>query len=171
MTPNVFSSLMRNTASLLFMPARVHSGTRVVALPQLPDSIRLWSYRVQSATCLACGMQEFKLVSDTLFLGVSCIDRFLSIQNVSRSQLQLVGVTCMFLASKYEEIYAPTVRPQPPLPAHILSLMASSSSACAVGCLPVKGHALQCMAPAVPQHRSGPLTGVSSTCSWELAGA
>ena len=53
-------------------------------------------------------------MSDTLFLGVSCIDRFLSIQNVSRSQLQLVGVTCLFLASKYEEIYAPTVRPLPP---------------------------------------------------------
>lgn len=48
-------------------------------------------------------------MSDTLFLGVSCIDRFLSVQNVPRSQLQLVGVTCMFLASKYEEIYAPTV--------------------------------------------------------------
>ena len=50
-------------------------------------------------------------MSDTLFLGVSCIDRFLSVQNVPRSQLQLVGVTCMFLASKYEEIYAPTVGP------------------------------------------------------------
>lgn len=58
-------------------------------------------------------------MSDTLFLGVSCIDRFLSIQNVSRSQLQLVGVTCMFLASKYEEIYAPTVCLLSPMLAHI----------------------------------------------------
>ena len=53
--------------------------------------------------------QEFKLVSDTLFLGVSCIDRFLSVHPIPRQQLQLVGVTCMLLASKYEEIYAPTV--------------------------------------------------------------
>lgn len=51
------------------------------------------------------------MVSDTLFLGVSCIDRYLSIANVPRGQLQLVGVTCMMLAAKYEEIYAPTVRP------------------------------------------------------------
>ena len=56
------------------------------------------------------------MVSDTLFLAVSCIDRFLSIQNVPRSQLQLVGVTCMMLASKYEEIYPPTVHPPPPRP-------------------------------------------------------
>ena len=79
------------------------------------------------------GAQEFKLVSDTLFLGVSCIDRFLSIQHVSRSQLQLVGITCMFLASKYEEIYAPTVCPLPSSAryalmangmSHILAIMA-----------------------------------------------
>ena len=60
-------------------------------------------------------MQEYKLVSDTLFLGVSCIDRFLSVRNVPRSKLQLVGVTCMMLAAKYEEIYAPTVSPLAPL--------------------------------------------------------
>jgi len=53
--------------------------------------------------------QEYKLVSDTLFLAISYIDRFLSLHPVPRQQLQLVGVSCMLLAAKYEEIYAPQV--------------------------------------------------------------
>ncbi|CAL8471815.1 g11357 [Coccomyxa elongata] len=52
---------------------------------------------------------EYKLVSDTLFLAISYIDRFLSLHVVPRQQLQLVGVSCMLLAAKYEEIYAPQV--------------------------------------------------------------
>jgi len=38
------------------------------------------------------------------------IDRFLERKLVIRQKLQLVGVTAMLLASKYEEIYAPEVR-------------------------------------------------------------
>ena len=37
------------------------------------------------------------------------IDRFLERQLVARSRLQLVGVTGLMLASKYEEIYPPEV--------------------------------------------------------------
>ncbi len=40
----------------------------------------------------------------------SQIDRFLERKLVIRQKLQLVGVTAMLLASKYEEIYAPEVR-------------------------------------------------------------
>ena len=53
--------------------------------------------------------EEYKLNPDTLFLSVLYIDRCLSVQTVARTQLQLVGVTCMLIASKYEEIYAPQV--------------------------------------------------------------
>ena len=53
--------------------------------------------------------QEYRLTSDTLFLSIAYIDRFLSLLDVKRSRLQLVGVTCMLVASKYEEIYAPQV--------------------------------------------------------------
>lgn len=73
-------------------------------------------------------VQEYKMVSDTLFLGVSCIDRYLSIANVPRAQLQLVGVTCMMLAAKYEEIYAPTVRPLSHLHASMRTLLVQSSA-------------------------------------------
>jgi len=53
---------------------------------------------------------KFKLLPETLFLSVSIIDRFLTLKCVAREQLQLVGVTAMFIACKYEEIYPPEVR-------------------------------------------------------------
>ncbi|XP_042011803.1 putative cyclin-A3-1 [Salvia splendens] len=48
--------------------------------------------------------EEYKLQSDTLYLGVSYIDRFLSSNVVTRQRLQLVGVSAMLIAWKYEEI-------------------------------------------------------------------
>eukprot|EP00897_Mesotaenium_endlicherianum_P010121 jgi/Mesen1/9137/ME000058S08628 len=53
--------------------------------------------------------EEYKLVPDTLYLTCSYIDRFLSSNEVTRSRLQLLGVSCMLIAAKYEEIYAPQV--------------------------------------------------------------
>ena len=46
----------------------------------------------------------------TLFLTVHLIDRYLQAKAVKRQKLQLVGVTAMLIASKYEEIYAPEIR-------------------------------------------------------------
>ncbi|KAF8407004.1 hypothetical protein HHK36_006126 [Tetracentron sinense] len=57
--------------------------------------------------CRVC--QEYKLVSDTLYLTVYLIDRFLSHNYIERQRLQLLGITCMLIASKYEEICAPRV--------------------------------------------------------------
>ncbi|KAM2544665.1 hypothetical protein TB1_016327 [Malus domestica] len=53
--------------------------------------------------------EEYKLVPDTLYLTVNLIDRFLSHNYVEKQKLQLLGVTCMLIASKYEEICAPRV--------------------------------------------------------------
>uniref|UniRef100_A0A1J3IQK6 Putative cyclin-A3-1 n=2 Tax=Noccaea caerulescens TaxID=107243 RepID=A0A1J3IQK6_NOCCA len=53
--------------------------------------------------------EEYKLLSDTLCLAVSYIDRFLSVKTVQRPKLQLVGVSAMLIASKYEEITPPNV--------------------------------------------------------------
>lgn len=53
---------------------------------------------------------KFHLVPETLYLGVNILDRYLSIVEVGRNQLQLLGVTALFVASKYEEIYPPEVR-------------------------------------------------------------
>ncbi|KAG9440306.1 hypothetical protein H6P81_020471 [Aristolochia fimbriata] len=53
--------------------------------------------------------EEYKLVPDTLYLTVSYVDRYLSKHPINRQKLQLLGVTCMLIASKYEEISAPHV--------------------------------------------------------------
>jgi len=55
--------------------------------------------------------QQFRLLQETLFLTISIIDRYLALngKSVHRSQLQLVGVSSMFLASKVEEIFAPEI--------------------------------------------------------------
>ncbi|KAI4389191.1 hypothetical protein MLD38_001443 [Melastoma candidum] len=53
--------------------------------------------------------EEYRLVPDTLFLTVNYIDRYLSGNPMNRQRLQLLGVACMMIASKYEEICAPQV--------------------------------------------------------------
>ncbi|CAN4095348.1 unnamed protein product [Withania somnifera] len=51
--------------------------------------------------------EEYKLLPDTLYLTVSYIDRFLSVNVIPRQKLQLLGVSSMLIASKYEEISPP----------------------------------------------------------------
>ena len=53
---------------------------------------------------------RFRLLPETLFLTVNIIDRFLSRKVVQLDRLQLVGVTAMFIASKYEEVLSPHVQ-------------------------------------------------------------
>ncbi|CAM8885596.1 unnamed protein product [Rhodiola kirilowii] len=52
---------------------------------------------------------EYRLLSDTLYLAVSYLDRYLSVNPVNRQKLQLLGVSCMLIAGKYEEISPPSV--------------------------------------------------------------
>ena len=53
---------------------------------------------------------KFKLVPETLYLTINIIDRYLAKATVTRPKLQLVGVTALLIASKYEEIYPPELR-------------------------------------------------------------
>ncbi|GJN38230.1 hypothetical protein PR202_gb27253 [Eleusine coracana subsp. coracana] len=53
--------------------------------------------------------EEYRLVPDTLYLTVNYIDRYLSGNEINRQRLQLLGVACMLIAAKYEEICAPQV--------------------------------------------------------------
>lgn len=52
---------------------------------------------------------KFKLVPETLFLTVNIIDRYLEFTSIVRQKLQLVGITAMLIACKYEEIYSPEI--------------------------------------------------------------
>ncbi|KYM76472.1 PREDICTED: G2/mitotic-specific cyclin-B [Atta cephalotes] len=54
--------------------------------------------------------QQFRLMQETLYLTIAIIDRFLQLfRSIDRKRLQLVGVTAMFIASKYEEMYSPDI--------------------------------------------------------------
>lgn len=61
---------------------------------------------------------KFRLLPETLYLTVNIIDRlaiqitnirFLSNRVVSLVKLQLVGITALFIASKYEEVISPSL--------------------------------------------------------------
>lgn len=54
-----------------------------------------------------------KMNQEVLFMAVSVFDRYLShsnVKNFKRENLQLLGLACMLIASKYEEIYPPSVQ-------------------------------------------------------------
>lgn len=53
---------------------------------------------------------KFKLMPETLFITVNLIDRFLSKYSIDRSQVQLLGVASLLIATKYEEIYPPSLK-------------------------------------------------------------
>ena len=46
---------------------------------------------------------------ETLYLCINIIDRFLSVRVVSLAKLQLVGITCLFITTKVEEIVSPSI--------------------------------------------------------------
>ena len=54
---------------------------------------------------------RFKLLPDTLFLGVVFFDRYMStVFDIKKEKLQLIGVTSLLIACKYEEIFSPEIR-------------------------------------------------------------
>lgn len=52
---------------------------------------------------------KFDLSPETLYLTINIIDRFLSLKTIPRRELQLLGVSALLIASKYEEIWPPQV--------------------------------------------------------------
>lgn len=53
---------------------------------------------------------KFKLLPETLFITINLIDRFMSQHRIEKEEVQLLGVSAMLIATKYEEIYPPTVK-------------------------------------------------------------
>ena len=53
--------------------------------------------------------RKFELMPETLYLTINIVDRYLSVKTVPRRELQLVGISSMLIACKYEEIWAPVV--------------------------------------------------------------
>merc|ERR1712241_128610 len=47
------------------------------------------------------------MLPSTCFLSINLLDRYLAKRQLSRKKLQLTGCCCLWIASKYHEIYAP----------------------------------------------------------------
>lgn len=54
--------------------------------------------------------QKFQMAPQTLFMTVNLLDRYLTIKQIERSKLQLLGITCLMIVGKYEEIYPPLLK-------------------------------------------------------------
>jgi cyclin B len=52
---------------------------------------------------------KYKLRAETLFLAINLIDRYLDVRCAARRHLQLIGVTAMLIAAKFEEMYPPQI--------------------------------------------------------------
>jgi len=68
-----------------------------------------WSMRQTLVDWLLQVHLRYHMLPETLWIAVNIVDRFLTKRIVSVLKLQLVGVTAMFIAAKYEEILAPSV--------------------------------------------------------------
>ncbi|KAG5237320.1 cyclin-B3 [Salix suchowensis] len=53
---------------------------------------------------------KFELMPETLYLMVTLLDRYLSQVEIKKSELQLVGLTALLLASKYEDFWHPRIK-------------------------------------------------------------
>lgn len=53
---------------------------------------------------------QLKLQHTTLCLAVFLLDRYCFKQRVQKSKYQLLGLTCMFIAAKYEELATPRIQ-------------------------------------------------------------
>lgn len=52
---------------------------------------------------------SFRLLPETIFLAINIVDRFCATQVVSLVKYQLMGITALFIAAKYEEVVCPSV--------------------------------------------------------------
>lgn len=68
-----------------------------------------WHMRATLIDWLLQVHTRYHMLPETLWIAVNLVDRFLSARIVSLTKLQLVGVTAIFIAAKYEEILAPSV--------------------------------------------------------------
>lgn len=50
---------------------------------------------------------DFRLVTESLYLTVAYIDKYLSCCRIIKADLQLLAVSCLCIATKFEEIYPP----------------------------------------------------------------
>lgn len=85
--------------------ARLRSGSMLERHPSLQPRMRAILLDWLIEVC-----EVYKLHRETYYLAVDYLDRYLRAQkNVQKTHLQLIGITCLFVAAKVEEIYPPKI--------------------------------------------------------------
>jgi len=49
---------------------------------------------------------KFRMTTESLYLSVNIVDKYLQVKPITRERLQLLGVTALHIASKFEEVYS-----------------------------------------------------------------
>ena len=65
--------------------------------------------------------QSFELREETLHLAFMYLEQFQNRNSIKKEQYQLIGITCLWIASKYEEIYPPRMKNYIQITAHTYS--------------------------------------------------
>eukprot|EP01121_Diplochlamys_sp_Union-15-3_P012227 TRINITY_DN3635_c0_g1_i1.p1 TRINITY_DN3635_c0_g1~~TRINITY_DN3635_c0_g1_i1.p1 ORF type:complete len:149 (-),score=8.53 TRINITY_DN3635_c0_g1_i1:402-848(-) len=95
----IFNSLMQSeTEKSFFSNAKLFSCVQGTVTQRMRMTLISWLIEVSL---------EFRSEQQTIQLTVDYIDRFLIKREIQVSSLQLLGITAMFIASKYEEILPP----------------------------------------------------------------
>jgi len=96
---NEIYSYMRQLESKYSVRENYMAGQKIT--PRMRATLVDWLVEVQ---------QQYHLLPETLHLCVGILDMFLQkVTNVTRERLQLVGVSAMLVACKYEETYSPDI--------------------------------------------------------------
>nr|XP_016945737.2 G1/S-specific cyclin-E [Drosophila suzukii]XP_016945738.2 G1/S-specific cyclin-E [Drosophila suzukii]XP_016945739.2 G1/S-specific cyclin-E [Drosophila suzukii]XP_036674877.1 G1/S-specific cyclin-E [Drosophila suzukii] len=133
------NKILDDTAAFSCMSPAVENGLRMCPLPALAwanaaDVWRLMCHRDEQDSRLRSismleqhpGLQPrmrailldwlievcevYKLHRETFYLAVDYLDRYLHVAHkVQKTHLQLIGITCLFVAAKVEEIYPPKI--------------------------------------------------------------
>lgn len=82
------------------MPDPMYMDNQVELQWKMRQILNDWMVEVHS---------KFRLLPETLLIAINLIDRFLSARTVSLEKFQLVGLTALFVAAKYEEVICPSV--------------------------------------------------------------
>ncbi|KAL3241049.1 G2/mitotic-specific cyclin-2 [Nakaseomyces bracarensis] len=84
-------------------------------LSEVPSDLNIKSYSSlrQSRDLLLNWLvkvhQNMRLESETLYIAIRIIDKYLMAKEVQLEHLQLIGVTSLYIAAKYEEVLPPTI--------------------------------------------------------------
>ena len=89
------------------------AAERAAGKPEASAGTRAPVTNARSRALLVNWMMEichkFRLVSETLYLSVNLMDRYLSVCACPRDELQLLAVTALFVAAKFEEVSPPVL--------------------------------------------------------------